>query len=71
MIGFDGIGFHAIGEMITGFGSPVTYEPISRIKTEGVNVSRVAELAVLGLGILWDDDSIIVWDDDSEIGWEA
>jgi hypothetical protein len=69
MIGFDGIGFHAVGELILQSGSPLTFEPVSRL-TSGA-YSPGTQLVELGLGIEWDNDDIMIWDDDSEIGWEA
>lgn len=30
MIGFDGIGFHAIAELITAGAETITYEPVSK-----------------------------------------
>ena len=63
MIGFDGIGFHAIGEMITNLSAPLTFDPVSRIVAGGWSNNRPAEVAVLGVDLIWDDDT--------EIGWEA
>ena len=69
MIGGDGIGFHAIGEMITGTPAPLVYRPISRLAHGSYTPG--AQLATLGVGIEWDDGDIMIWDDGSEIGWEA
>ena len=71
MIGFDGIGFHAIGEMITNLSAPLTFDPVSRIVAGGWSNNRPAEVAVLGVDLLWDDEQFMIWDDDTEIGWEA
>lgn len=71
-IGFDGIGFHAIGEMITASAAPLVYEPVSRIMAGGFSNMRPAELVVLGVDLLWDnEDDYITWDDGDIIGWEA
>ena len=69
MIGWDGIGFHAIGEMISDAGSPLTFPPVSRLASGAY--SPGAQLAELGLDIEWDNNDIIVWDDGSGMGWEA
>ena len=71
MIGFDGIGFHAIGEMITNLSAPLTFEPVSRIVAGGWSNNRPAEVAVFGVDLIWDDEQLMIWDDDTEIGWEA
>ncbi len=72
-IGFDGIGFHAIGEMITGLSAPLVYEPVSRIIAGGWSNSRPVEVAVLGVDLIDDEDpyNFIVNDNDEIIGTEA
>ena len=70
-IGLDAIGFHAIGEMITNLSAPLTFEPVSRIVAGGWSNNRPAEVAVLGVDLIWDDEQLMIWDDDTEIGWEA
>ena len=67
-IGFDGIGFHAIGEMITGLPAPLTLSPVSRLASGAY--SPGVKLAELGADLEWDDGSIMVWDDETGIGWE-
>ena len=68
--GFDAIGMHAIGEMISEFAPPLYFEPVSRIQSGG-GIAKPAQLADLSVGILWDTEDEIIWDDDSGIGWEA
>ena len=69
MIGFDGIGFHAIGEMITNLSAPLTFDPVSRIVAGGWSNGRPAEVAVLGAELLWDNDDFIVYDSGDHINW--
>ena len=69
MIGFDGIGFHAVGEMITNLSAPLTYEPVSRIVAGGWSNNRPAEVAVLGAELLWNNDDFIVYDSGDHINW--
>lgn len=71
MMGFGNIGEFAIGEVSDGFSTPLTFKPVSRIVAGGFSTGRPAQVAVLGLDLLWDDESIMVWDDDTAIGWEA
>ena len=65
-------GFGAIGELVFGEmdGGDLTYNPVSRVVAGGFINGRQPEVAVLGVDLIWDDESLIVWDDDSEIGWE-
>jgi hypothetical protein len=69
MIGFDGIGFHAIGEMITSLSAPLTYEPVSRIVAGGWSNGRPVAVAVLGAELLWDNGDYIVYDNGDHINW--
>jgi hypothetical protein len=69
MIGFDGIGFHAIGEMITNLSAPLVYEPVSRIVAGGWGNGRPVEVVVLGAELLWDNDDFIVYDSGDHINW--
>jgi hypothetical protein len=68
-IGFDGIGFHAIGEMITGSPAPLIYPPVSRLASGAYSAG--VKLVVLGVDLEWDNGDPIIWDDDSDMGWEA
>lgn len=70
MIGQDAIGFHAVGEGISGSGAPVTYEAVSRVVVTGGSTPRVAEAATLGWDLLWDTEDEIAWDNDTNIGGE-
>ena len=69
MIGFDGIGFHAISEMITNLSAPLTLESVSRIVAGGWDNGRPVEVAVLGAELLWDNDDFIVYDSGDHINW--
>ena len=69
MIGFDGIGFHAIGEMITNLSAPLTFDPVSRIVAGGWSNNRPAEVAELGLDLIWDNGDYIVCDNGDRINW--
>ena len=71
MIGGDAIGFHAVGESLSGTSAPLVYEPVSRVLAGGFSTGRPAVVAVLGLDMLWDDDQEIIWDNDDNIGWEG
>lgn len=69
MIGADGIGFHAIGEMITSSSTPLTFEPVSRIVAGGFSSGRPAQVVRLGALLLWDNDDYIIWDNGDRINW--
>lgn len=72
MIGFDGIGFHAVAEFISATTEPVVYGPFSR-PTGNVSslwFKKRADYTPPGT-IDWDDDSVIEWDDSSSITWDA
>lgn len=69
MLGSGALGEQALGD--AGESLTVTYEPVSRIVAGGWSNSRPTEVAVLGVDLIWDDESIMIWDDDSPIGWEA
>lgn len=71
MIGFDAIGFHAVGESISVSSTPLVYEPVSRIIAGGFSNGRPVEVAVLGVDLIWDDGDFIIWDDGDNIAWEA
>ena len=71
MFGFGHIGEFAIGQVLSSPGSPLIFEPISRIIAGGFSNGRPVEVAVLGVDLIWDDEQIMTWDDDTEIGWEA
>jgi hypothetical protein len=66
-IGGDAIAANALG----GDDDTVVYSPVSRVIAGGFSSGRPTELAVLGIDLIWDDESIMTWDDGSEIGWEA
>jgi hypothetical protein len=53
------------------FSTPLTFEPVSRIVAAGFSTGRPAQVAVLGLDLLWDDEQEMIWDDEQNIGWEA
>lgn len=79
-MGFDAIGFHAIGELITSALPPVTYNLVSipsgsftsNYFQRGVATSTTQPTVTTStvLDILWDDDTTILWDDDTEILWD-
>lgn len=71
-IGFDAIGLHAIGEMITSSSTPLVYEPVSRIIAGGFSSGRPAQVATLTIidYILWDDGDFMFWDDDTPIAFD-
>lgn len=79
MIGQDAIGFHAIGEGITGSAAPLIYPPVSRIIASGFVTGRPAEVFVLGVDLVWEytivdrelSEFYITWDNGEAIGWEA
>lgn len=68
MPGFGHIGEFAIGFIETGAGSPLTFEPVSRI-TSGGTFQMPANVPVLESGVNWDDGTIILWDDGTPIVW--
>ena len=49
----------------------VVYKPVSRIIAGGFSSGRPAEVAVLGVDLIWDNGDYIVWDNDDNIAWEA
>ena len=76
MIGFDGIGFHAIGEQIDFVLPSLVYEPVSRATGDFTSLHFKSRddypvpITPTGDDILWDDDTQILWDDDSVIIWD-
>jgi hypothetical protein len=64
------IGSEAIAGMAIGGDAEtsVIYDPVSRITGAGAGTN--APIALLGVPILWDDDSYILWDDDRIIFWD-
>ncbi len=81
MIGFDGIGFHAIAEMITGALPAISYNLPSRISgisqalyfQRGVEVTTTQPTVTTSTvqNALWDNDTIILWDNDTNIEWDV
>jgi hypothetical protein len=69
VLGFGALGEFALGEAVDS--TVTTYEPVSRIMAGGWSNGRPAEVAVLGVDLLWDDEQEIIWDNDENIGWEA
>lgn len=70
MIGFDGIGFHAVGELITDMTPAIEYLPVSR--HTGVSASLYFKKRAdypADVSMLWDDGSEILWDDSTPIEW--
>jgi hypothetical protein len=70
MIGMDGIGFHAVGEMILSTAAPVLYEPVSRILSGGAYIPP-SQIHTLGVDIIWDNEDEMIWDNGDNIGMEA
>ena len=70
MMGFGALGEFALGQVEATL-SILTFEPVSRILAGGASNSRPPEVAVLGVDLIWDNESIMVWDDDTVIGWES
>jgi hypothetical protein len=66
-MGLDGIGFHAIGEMI--LGAPIiVYNLVSKISASAVLASP--PLVDLSLALLWDDGDAVLWDSGDAVLWE-
>ena len=68
-VGFDGIGFHAIGEMITASSTPLVYEPVSRILAGGFSNGRPVQVVYLGVEIMYDSEDVITYDSGDSIAW--
>lgn len=68
-MGFDGIGFTAIGELGDSI-PPLYYDPVSRLVSGGSMNTRPAQVAELGVDLLWDNGDYIIWDNGDRIAWE-
>lgn len=69
MIGGAAIGQHAVGEFIANSPAPLYFEPVSRI-TSGGTFQLPANVPVLGVDLIWDDEQDVIWDNESNIGLE-
>lgn len=73
MIAGDGIGFHAIAEMITSIPAPIIYLSVSK-NTNQLSSSFFKKRDNYSIPvedpILWDDDTNILWDNNTEISWD-